>query len=60
MTYGATNPERFPRELISAMPPAAAAPVRNCEGRGQKVGSAEQVPTAQTVTAAIVQNGLLW
>ncbi len=35
---GATNPPRFPRELISPMPAAAAVPVRNAVGYDQQMG----------------------
>ena len=38
--YGAANPLMLPSELISAMPPAAAAPVRNRDGSDQMFGSA--------------------
>lgn len=55
--YGAANPLTLPSELISAMPPAAAAPVRKLLGNAQKVGSAAQTPIAQRVTATIAVSG---
>ena len=35
-TYGPTNPPRFPKELIKAMPLAADNPVKNSLGIAQK------------------------
>ena len=46
VTYGATNPERLPSELISAIPAAAAAPVRYAVGSAQKDGNAASTPQA--------------
>lgn len=39
VTYGAANPPRLPTELISPMPPTAAAPVRNLDGSAKSSGS---------------------
>src|SRR4029078_10656089 len=36
IAYGPANPLRLANELIRAIPPAAAAPVRNFDGNGQK------------------------
>ena len=36
---GPSSPPRLPTELIRAMPPAAAAPLRNAVGSAQKIGS---------------------
>jgi arabinofuranosyltransferase len=47
---GPTKPPRFPIELISAMPPAAADPVRNA------VGSVQNGPSAPQMPAAAMQN----
>ena len=46
-----------PKELMKAMPAAAAAPVRNKLGRGQKVGSAAQMPMVQMVIATMAAKG---
>jgi len=58
VAYGATKPPRLPTELISPIPPAAAAPVRKRDGRAQKLGIALNTPIAVIVTGIITKSGL--
>src|SRR5439155_4383893 len=51
ITYGPTNPPRFPTALINAMPPAAPVPRRNAVGSGQNGGVALYSPTAAKQSA---------
>src|SRR5437899_1641594 len=44
--YGPANPPRFPTELIRAMPPAAAVPLRNDVGSAQNGPNIHQMPKA--------------
>src|SRR5437016_5313763 len=44
--YGPANPPRFPTELIRAMPPAAAVPLRKDVGSAQNGPSIHQIPNA--------------
>src|SRR5437762_12786813 len=53
ITYGPANPARLPIELISAIPPAAAAPDRNAAGNVQKTGRQPKIPKPATDNAAI-------
>src|SRR4051812_26408472 len=57
VTYPAAKPAMLPKVLISAMPTAAAAPVRNFAGTVQKLGSAAKIAQAVTVTTATVAAG---
>ena len=57
MTYPAAKPATLPKVLISAMPTAAAAPVRNFAGTVQKLGSAAKIAHAVTVITATVAAG---
>src|SRR6516165_12668626 len=59
MAYGPTKPPRLPIELINAMPPAAAEPVRKPVGRVQNVALAAYTPIAQMVRVAAARTGLL-
>src|SRR5580693_5556229 len=52
--YPAANPAQLPAVLISAIPAAAAAPVRNCDGIVQKLGRAAKIEHAVTVITATV------
>jgi hypothetical protein len=49
-TVSVTNPERFPSELISAMPAAAAAPRRYSVGSTQKTGTPAMIPALASPT----------
>src|SRR5688572_12492578 len=51
------KPAIAPIVLMSAIPPAAAEPVRKLGGRYQKAGKVENVPIAVTVMTAMVVNG---
>src|SRR5438093_7053520 len=53
MAYGPAKPARLPIELISAIPPAAAAPDRNAAGNVQKTGRQPKIPKPATDNAAI-------
>src|SRR6478736_5348293 len=55
--YGAANPAMLPMVLMSAIPAAAAAPVRNWVGTVQKFGSAAKMAMAVIVMTAIVAAG---
>src|SRR5699024_11075433 len=57
VTEVARKPAALPIVLMSAMAAAAAAPVRNACGSGQKHGSAQQIDMQAIVTAIIVVNG---
>ena len=57
VAYGAAKPPRLPNELISAIPPAAAAPVRNLGGSAQKMGRALKTPIAAMITGIITAIG---
>src|SRR5450756_2051462 len=48
---GAAKPARLPIELISAIPPAAAVPVRKTEDSDQKTGKAARMPVAPRLRA---------
>src|SRR6516164_6167038 len=56
--YGPTKPPRLPIELINAMPPAAAAPVRKLVGRVQKVALAAYSAIALMVRATAARTAL--
>ncbi len=49
----------FPKEFISAMPAAAALPLRKAVGKLQKTGKEENTPIVAIVSAAIVNSVLL-
>ena len=51
MRYGPTNPPRLPSELISAIAPAAAVPLKNVVGSDQKTGIVLKTPIAATDSA---------
>ena len=52
---GALNPAMLPIVLMRATPAAAAAPVRNCVGRVQKLGSAAKIAIAVIEMTAMVE-----
>ena len=54
---GPTNPPRFPTELISAMPPAAAVPLKNVVERAQKGAIADFNPINASISATIAKYG---
>src|SRR5262245_58962947 len=54
---GAAKPAMLPTVLMSAMPAAAAAPVRKRAGTAQKFGSAAKIEQAVTVMASTVAVG---
>ena len=58
MRYGPTNPPRFPSELINAIAPAAAVPLKNAVGSDQKTGSALKMPAAATERAIKPRTGV--
>ena len=47
---GAAKPERLPKELMNAMPAAAAAPPRKAVGMPQKTGSVDMMPMVAMVS----------
>src|SRR5262245_63926942 len=53
IAYGPAKPARLPIELISAMPPAAAAPERKAAGNVQNTGRQPKIPKPATDNAAI-------
>jgi hypothetical protein len=54
---GPAKPPRFPIAAISAIPAAAAEPVRNAVGKAQKTGIADSSPTADRVIATVSRTG---
>src|SRR5262245_395352 len=54
---GPAIPPTLPIELMSAIPPAAAVPVRSAVGSVQNAGSAAKVPTEPNVKATIAMTG---
>src|SRR5206468_7123005 len=56
-TLGATKPPRFPTELMRAIPPAAAAPLRKEFGRDQKGPNVLYIPSAASDSAASASHG---
>lgn len=52
-SVGPTNPPRFPTELINAIPPAAAVPLKNVVERAQKGAIADFNPINDIIRAAI-------
>ena len=54
---GLTKPAKLPRELMMAIPAAAAAPPRNAVGRGQNSGSELRMPAVARVSAAMPMTG---
>ena len=54
---GPTKPPRLPTAATSAMPAAAALPLRNAVGNAQKRGSAERIPTAAAVMVTVRSTG---
>ena len=55
---GVAKPARLPTELMKAMPPAAAVPVKKPAGIAQNTGNAPSTPMADTLSAAIASTGL--
>src|SRR5947207_1584984 len=55
MAYGPTSPPRFPKELIKAIPEAAAYPVRNSLGKEKKDRQCYRCPPPQAITGAWTQ-----
>ena len=60
MTVGPTKPPMLPTELIRAIPPAAAVPLRNPVGMLQKGPSVLQIPVALTHRARKASTGCRW
>ena len=56
--YGPKNPARLPSELISAIAPAAAVPLKNVVGNDQKTGIALNTPIAATDSAISPGSGV--
>jgi len=54
---GPTNPPRLPTELISAISPAAAVPLKNVVERAQKGPIADFNPTKAIISATIAKYG---
>ena len=54
---GPAKPPRLPIAATSAMPAAAAVPLRKAVGRAQKTGIAERIPTAASVIATVSASG---
>src|SRR6476469_8409038 len=57
ITVGLTNPPTAPSVLMTAIPPAAADPVRNAAGMVQKVGMAPNDPAAARASMAMTNAG---
>lgn len=58
ISYGPPKPARLPIELINAMPPAAATPLKKAVGRVQNSPNAANPPIAATMRAAMVRDKL--
>ncbi|MCY1376913.1 hypothetical protein D9M69_644420 [compost metagenome] len=54
---GAANPARLPTELMKAMPPAAAVPVRKEAGIDQNTGKAARMPMVAKLNATMANTG---
>src|SRR5439155_5156784 len=54
---GASQPDKFPIELMSAMPPAAAVPASSVVGICQKGAKALSTPVTPIIRAAKARNG---
>src|SRR4051795_5912615 len=57
IAYGPAKPDRLPMELMTAIPPAAAAPDRNAVGSVQNTGRQPNTPNAATEKAIIFAVG---
>ena len=57
LRLGATKPPRLPIALMTAMPPAAAAPPKYPIGKVQKIGWALISPATETQSATTATSG---